>query len=163
MKNKGFTYLLLIIVAVVWYNVFFRIKSNLSTEQATFASNNMNIHSFPSTKKDTFSLKANYGDPFGFTRVDEGSNEIPLVQSTSIQTPPPLPTQPKKVYWPQIEYKGLIKKSSSKHPLCLLKVDGEFFNLLKGDYFLDDIYLKEVNKDYVEITYQKEVKIIYLR
>jgi len=164
MKSKGFTYILLIIVAIIWYNVFFRVKSNLMGEEKLFSINDKGNYSVPITKKDTFKLKANYKDPFGNINNDfltsKNKDQALLDELSTLSKIPP---EIKKIIWPQIEYKGLIKKSSSEEALCLLKINGELFNLLKGDYFLDNLFLKDVNKDYIEVEYNAESKVIELR
>ena len=164
MKSKGFTYILLIIVAIVWYNVFFRIKSNFVDDDKIFTPSNSKTYTIPTSKKDTFDIKADYSDPFGFISSQDFVSENIDAQSNIKENNSASINQPieQKMFWPQIKYKGIIKEVSSEYPLCLLKVDNELFNLIEGDYFLDNLHLKKVNKDYVEIEYGTESKIIKL-
>ena len=154
MKSKGFTYLLIVIVAAVWYQVFFRIKSNLIGEDVVLPANSVQLMNLKSTVRDTFTLNANYRDPF------EGITE----HETAVVNPsmPIIPFQPVYVaprikpihQWPKIKYYGLMKKSDSKKPLCIVNFDDMLLNLREGDFCYDEYMIKSIYKDSVVIVHK---------
>jgi hypothetical protein len=152
MKSKGFTYLLVIVVAIVWYNVFFRIKSNLIGEAPLPQSNFGDIVKLSAHVRDTFFLNANYRDPFESLpeQTDENINSsqssFPVYNTPSTITP---------YRWPKIKYYGLIKQKDSKKSLCIIYFDGVFLNLRQGDSFFDDYLIKAVYKDSIIIQHNK--------
>jgi len=151
MKNKGFTYLLVIVVAVVWYNVFFRIKSNLIGEETVFQSNVSQLVRLTSDVRDTFVLNAKYRDPFESlpTQKDENLNSN-LSTFPVYNTPRTTP-----VYqWPKIKYYGIIKQTDSKKSLCIIYFDDVLLHLRQGDSFFDDNLIKAVYKDSIVIQHK---------
>lgn len=154
MKSKPLTYLLLIVVVVIYYNVFFRIKSNLMGEETIVAPNTTQMTKLKSQIRDTFPLNANYRDPF------EGTTEKPaptLNLAPNVVQPqvhiPPAPPRPHQ--WPKVKYYGLMKKTTSKKPRCIVNIDDMMFNLLEGEYILDGYMIKGVYKDSIVIQYKK--------
>ena len=160
MKSKSLTYLLLIIVAVIYYNVFFRIKSNLIGEETIVAPNTAQMMILKSQIRDTFPLNANYRDPFEGI-VEKPSPTLDLaanVVAPVIHTPPP---PPRPHQWPKVKYYGLIKKSSSKKPLCMINIDDMLFNLREGEYILDGYMIKGIYRDSILIQYKKIRKTFF--
>lgn len=155
MKNKGVTYALLVVVALIWYNVFFRVKSNLFGEEAAFTPTATAVPSVASIHRDTFSLKANYRDPF--------SGVAAYVETPNPQPQEHVAPQPVMVYeepWPQIVYYGQVKKTDSKTPLAILKIDGMQFYLRNGESILDNYVIGKIYKDSVEVRHKKKRKVI---
>lgn len=160
MKSKPFTYLLLIIVAVIYYNVFFRIKSNLMGEETILSPNTSQTAILKSQIRDTFPLNANYRDPFeGIVEKPTPSiNLAPNVVQPVVRTPPP---PPRPHQWPKVKYYGLMKKSTSKKPLCMVNIDDMLFDLREGDYILDGYMIKGIYRDSIVIQYKKIRKTFY--
>lgn len=159
MKNKGLIYAMLIAVAAIWYNVFFRVVSNLSGDESAIVAPNETRASFASIDRDTFSLTANYRDPFGGTTTVV--NNIPPVDAPKNNTPPQVVKQKPKISWPIIEYKGLVRKTSSPNPLAIIYIDGIQLHMRKGESVFDGIVLKNVGRDSVVVTYMKEKRVFW--
>lgn len=155
MKNKSLTYVLLIVVGVIWYQVFFRVKSNFwGDEELPTKLDARNIKAL-AFKRDTFDLAANYRDPFKGGITKEPTLNVQLPQNPAeikpvIDKPKPLPER-----WPSIVYYGQIKKQSSKSPLALMTVDGMQFSLRKGEHVFDDYMIKEIYRDSVIVVHKK--------
>ncbi len=156
MKNKGLTYVLLVVVAFVWYKVFVRVASNFGNED--FVENSRNkapgIHVL---SRDTFQLLANYRDPFGASK-----REIAQITPQESPSPPINYIKPKPVdYWPKIQYKGLIKRTDSSNPLALVYIDGNALQMRKGEVIFDGIQIRGVYRDSLVVHYKKSNRTFY--
>lgn len=160
MKNKGLTYFLLIVVGVIWYQVFFRIKSNLENTELPVNRADSRQLSQNAFARDTFVLQAGYRDPFGGKIHVQPSGEdfTPQIQpdKPKIQKPV-ISEQP----WVKIRYYGLIKKTDSKNPLALLNIDNEQFSLHKGEEVFDGYKILAIYRDSVLISYGKKSRYFY--
>ena len=158
MKNKTLTYVLLIAVAAIWYQVFFRVTGNLFGEDTPIVQPVDNASAIPTVERDTFDLQANYRDPFGETKkvvaVVNPEQPPPKVRNT------PRPKPPKTV-WPPIKYFGMVKKTESQEPLAILKVDGIQLMLRKGEEMFNEITLKEVGRDSIQVVYKREKRVFW--
>lgn len=162
MKNKGVTYLLIIVVAVVWYNLFLRIKSNFVGDDIIIPPSNIEYSIIKTNARDTFKLNANYRDPFQGVSVSTQSALIisnqPEVPKQNVYVAPKI----EKVFqWPSVKYYGMLKKANSKKAVGILDFDGSHFNLLEGEYLYDDYQIKAVYRDSLIIKYNKLQKTFY--
>lgn len=147
MKNKALTYVLLVVVAIIWYRVFMRVKSNIMTDDENPTLAIQQQVGFQLMKKDTFLLDANYRDPF-IGKKNKAETGNMLLQPEPI--PVPKPAKPQFV-WPQINYYGWVKKTDSKNPLCIINIDGMLLYLRKGDEVFDDISVQQVDRDFIRL------------
>lgn len=131
-------------------------------EEAIVASTNLHAITLKSRVRDTFPLNANYRDPFEGIAVEPSSdinaNLLPLIQPV-IKT---LPSPPRPHQWPRVKYFGLVKKSNSKKPLCIVNIDDMLFNLREGEYILDGYMIKGIYMDSIVIQYKK-IKRTFLK
>lgn len=166
MKKKGLTYVLILVVAAVWYNVFSRVISNLTVDDTPVVEPNSAAPVFNSIERDTFRLNTNFRDPFkGVAAAEIPSFLAPQPtfdpQMQQQQAPPKKVKREKIDTWPKIEYKGLVRKTSSTNPLAILTIDGIQLYMRKGEFAFDNIVLKSVNRDSVVIHYQKEKRTFW--
>lgn len=153
MKNKKVVYLLILVIAGIWAFILYRFFAFSSSPnnpefQALFVPPVLT-----STTSDTFSISANYRDPF------LGKTET-KVESNRPKTTP----VPKKVVellkWPAITYGGMIKnRKSNAAQLCMVVINGQSNFMKEGD-IIADVQLKKVYKDSVEVVFQKDKKMI---
>jgi hypothetical protein len=164
MKSKGFTYLLLIVVAIIWYNVFFRIKDNIMGENLPVADNMAIAKMYKTQPRKEFTLKANYRDPFsskGSSITIASTNTTPQIPVQPVFKEPKLPPPPPKVHhWPKIKYFGTVKNNSSKKALCIVNIDDMLFNLREGESVLDGIVIKKIYRDSLYIQQGKNFKMV---
>jgi hypothetical protein len=160
MKNKGVVYLLLVVVGIVWYNVFFRIKDNFFTEETVLPSTENRTLKRPTFHRDTFQLHADYRDPFhGVTKTEEVKTLDPNVVNTF--TPPkPTPPPPKPHHWPKIKYFGLVKNQNAKSALCILQIGNSLYNLREGEMTQDNIEVRRITRDSVILAQGKYGKVV---
>ena len=163
MKSKGFTYLLLIVVAIIWYNVFFRIKENIMGENLPVTDNTTIAKMYKTQPRKEFTLKANYRDPF-ISKGSSGSiaptNTTPQLTVQPVFKEPKLPPPPKIHHWPKIKYFGTVKNNSSKKALCIVNIDDMLFNLREGESVLDGIVIKKIYRDSLYIQQGKNFKMV---
>jgi len=160
LKNKKFIYILIPLVADIWgiigYRIFKAIDGNSTTIPVTSP-----VPVFTENKDDTgsYELKLNYSDPF--LRHVQSSRENgqqekeekkkPLIKKTVTKIP---------LNWPQVIYKGTLKKTGSQKELCILEIDREAFFLVQNQQE-KDIKLLKVYPDSVKVSFRgKEERII---
>lgn len=164
MKNKGLTFILLIVVGIVWYKVFFRIKDNLTKDELIVQSTEKkSIHT--KFQKDTFQLAANYRDPFyakttALSQQEDVSMNIVSVQPITYQAPKPITPLPKSHKWPKMKYFGMMKSNPQKGNLAILSIDNTLFNLREGEVTYEGIELRKIYGDSVLLVHEKHAKIL---
>jgi hypothetical protein len=164
MNNKGLTFILLIVVGIVWYKVFFRIKDNLTNDELIVQSTEKKSN-HTKFQKDTFQLAANYRDPFhaksttSSQQEDVSMNTVP-VQPITYQAPKPIQTPPKPHKWPKMKYYGMMKSNPQKGNLAILSIDNTLFNLREGEITFEGIELRKIYGDSVLLVHEKHAKIL---
>jgi hypothetical protein len=159
LKNKGLTYGLLIVVGIVWYQVFMRVKSNFEADDTLPVNTTAAVMKRKIVKPDSFRLQANYRDPFSGklataeTAPATDPNQVPI--ATTVKPPKP---EPIVVPWPTIKYYGLVRKTTSNDPRTLIAIDGYMYKVKQGEQVLDNIFILKVTRDYVQVRYRKEVR-----
>lgn len=155
MKNKALTYVLLLVVGVIWYQVFMRVKSNLDAQPEDGITQNANRPDYRPVDRDTFPLNANYRDPFGSAPVAQVLSEEPVSMP---QMPPPRKMEEP---WPSIKYYGLVRKTESSNPLGIVSIDGMSLHLRKGDEVYENLQIKTITRDSVIVKYKKQMRTFY--
>lgn len=159
MKSKiKKTDILLALVALglwgyVYYSFFYKKKLN---EDTLYSENS--YQQSPSRKElDTFSLLANYVDPFlegRMERTEMRSANPTLVTQTPASNTKTIAT------WPSIQYMGKIRASAKEEYTAFLKVNGKDFLMEKGEEN-EQIKLLRVFSDSIYVSMGKEKKTIY--
>ena len=138
MKSKKLTYVLLIVVALIWYKVFFRVKDSLFGSSEEFG---LTVQSAPIellvTNKDTVVLDLNYRDPFGTQNKPEIVDNEPLEQVEK-------PVFKEQFVWPAINFMGRVQKTNSTNPLAIVRIDGIQLFVRKNDELFGDFRIKKI-------------------
>ncbi len=152
MKNKKGVYLLVILIAAIWAFIIYRFFA--SSSSAT----NPELHStfiapvLNSNASDTFSISANYRDPF------LGRTEAKILhKGPTVPAPPKKAIEPLK--WPTVTYGGMIKSRKSNSQLCMVVINGQSSFMKEGDVNAD-VQLRKVYKDSIEVVFQKEKRVV---
>jgi hypothetical protein len=145
---------MLAIVAVIWgiivYRLFFKPKD---VENDDF--------SYPTkmaAKKidtaQTFDLIANYRDPFLKTIYK------PVIKkdTPTIKKVEPKPTIKQAIYWPVVQYKGLISSKSAKLGVAIVNYKQHL--VMKGDN-IDNIMVVNLYPDSIKLKIEKETKTFF--
>lgn len=158
MKNKALIYVLIPVVGLIWYKVFFRIKSNVSDNDIVVVKPNQVNKSFQLVQRDTFDMELEYRDPFG----DVKRRENVLSSAANSAQQPIVKRQPKPVtQWPSILYKGRVKQTGKNAQHALILIDGYLHRMRLGESVYDGIVVKAIGRDSLVIRYEKQTKIFW--
>lgn len=160
MKNKRFTYVLLLVVGFIYFKLFVRISSNISedSELPVAQLDEMKIEDIRSKKM--FQLKANYQDPF---LKSERLVQKPKLNNENVAPPePPKKKEKPPVYWPAIKYYGIVQKTTSKKPRALISIDGTMYKIYPNEEIFDGIIIKSIKRESMVVSFQRETKTISL-
>lgn len=153
MKSKKGLYVLIALVVIIWGLIIYRVLSNVSFTADVPLSNNVESSvSSLNVKLDSFSIVADYRDPFlGKKRKAEQqlSTKKNVFPRKKIENKVKI-IEPKR----DIRYKGLIINKSSKSSLAILNIDGKEVLMKKNDTY-NDIILKMILQDSVLLQTQK--------
>lgn len=152
---------MLIVVGIIWYQVFFRVKNNLMGDDTEIPKPNQAFTAINAIARDTVALNLDYRDPFDYEKM---AQNVSLLSEVSKVDPNPRPTprvntKPQFV-WPNISYHGLIRNRKSEKPLALVRVDGLVYNLRLGDEIFNSIYIKSIDPESLTIRYKKLEKVV---
>lgn len=161
MKNKALTYILLLGVGFIWYQVFFRIKGNLVDGEDAVLSPNAPIQKIQIASRDTVVLHVNYRDPFHLKKHSIQAQPDLEQQRPPVQNNRPQRAAPPQFAWPNINYYGLIRNRHSKQALALMRADGLILNLREGDEIFNDIFVRQVTPDSLVLGYKKLRRVVY--
>lgn len=163
MKSKALTYIMLVVVGIIWYQVFFRVKGNLTGEDAEVPKPNESLATIRAISRDTVALKVDYRDPFHYKKtarsvsMNNDANQPPVARVANKR---PIVRKP-QFAWPVLTYHGLVRNRKSDKPLALIHSDGLIYNLRPGDEIFNSVYVKSVAPDSLVINHKKLRKTIY--
>jgi hypothetical protein len=160
MNTKKLTIPLLIVVGIIWYQVFVRVKSNFDPDLMPSATSIHTSEMVHIAKRDSFQLHADYIDPFlkkGFNTSSEPDEEI-ILPENQVPVYKPLPTP---IRWPAIQYHGIIKKGAGKKALVLVTIDGYCMKMREGEAIYDDIVITKTFRDSIQIQMGKNKRYFY--
>jgi hypothetical protein len=159
MKKKQFSIVLIILVGIIWYNVFLRVKSNFVAEDSLLQIVKTNTIR-PLKKRETFVLDLDFIDPFLKTGNSSLQDDLDVVDEASSEPDEYIPPPPLK--WPNIKFIGIIKKQGSTHPLVLLNVDKKLFKIKPLEHIYGELSLSKVFRDSIEMKFGDE-KQFYMK
>lgn len=152
MKKEKKTYLLLVIVLAIWGVLGFQIFKavNPSEDVLPIYANTEKIDIIKPKKRDTFSLLANYRDPF-------------LGIMPKSNTPKKKKIQPKKEALPEksIAYTGFITEGKSGNKVFFLTIEGQQQILSKNQEF-NGVKLLSGNAEKVRVKSNGKIRNITL-
>lgn len=152
MKNKKFTYLLGLLVLIVWGIVIYRIFDTVADGEDDFTpvqnvkeEKNSNDYSVPA---DTTHLLLNYRDPFRLTRQPDTAVK-PITQAAAVK-----PLIPKPAFsWNFVKYSGYTRSAGSKKLLAVMSINGQSAILQEGETVADVKLIKNY-QDSVKVTFK---------
>lgn len=148
------------IIILVWGFVFYQLFSYFFSSP-TYATEKIETKiDIDEIKKDTFSVVANYRDPFLGKKASVSRSTTPYNANRS---------NPKKRIkalknpivqnWPVIQYKGMIKNNNSEKRVGIVNMAGKERLVKEGDV-LNDVKFLSIGKTQVKVSFNKEQKII---
>ena len=110
-KNKKVTYLLIVLVALIWGLIFYKIYANFGGNRLVEKNLPPSVAKVEDGQRDSvFTLSFDYPDPF---LKGSGQSSATPIKNTG---------NPKIVTWPLIEYRGLMTSNNKNESTGLLKV-----------------------------------------
>ena len=145
--------MLLTLVLIVWGILGYKVVNTIgpSTEEGIVVAATERFIPKPTKKKDTFSIFANYRDPFlGSIRTKA------VIKQTKV-------VQPKKEKLPEknIVYSGFVEESTSGNKIFFISIDGQQHMMSKNDV-QQEVKLLSGNQDKVTLRYNGQTRIITL-
>lgn len=163
MKNKAITYLLFLIVAIVWGTIIYKIFFYSESDGVEVRIDNTQVKDDTQEHIDTFALSLNYPDPFLKNSKVSPRNHANTSRPTLSQSgkKPAPKAAPKKqeaiIVWPTIRYDGLIK--SNDITTAIVTINGKS-HFLKKDEVAKEVKLLSITKDSIIVMYQQKSKTI---
>jgi hypothetical protein len=168
--KKRVNIILLLVVLSLWGTVAWRSLKNFIYQSATIENSTLyqsiNINKI---NKDTFELKKLNRDPFLqksivtiAPKVENSSYSKPIANSKKGNLSgfyKPLAKKEEPSNMPIIQYIGYIKSTQQKEEMVLLKINENLKRCVVGKKY-DDILIKKVYKDSVQIVYFKKSIIV---
>jgi hypothetical protein len=159
-KKKIALYVMLPLVIAVWGYIFFRVFDQIFSDPIFASKQNSKVVDLDKIEPDTFSIVANYRDPFlgsqsnSFNPNKTSTNQQHLKgnNSNSHST-----INQKK--WPVIEYKGMIKNNNSNQRVAIVIINNNEQIIKQGDV-VQDISILKITKEEIKVRFQKETKLI---
>ncbi len=157
MKKKKQIVLLVPLVVIIWgvigYRIYKTVKGNTEVKEL------VTIHNLPVQaveKKEVYTLKLDYSDPF----LKNRRSYSPPVQNTVKAESKPKPVVVKTVKkipvrWPNIVYHGLIEHKKDHRILYLVEVDGVSHFMHEGQ-LQDELELVKAYQDSIWVKYKEE-------
>lgn len=159
MKKKKTLYLMLPLIILVWGVVFYQLFSYIFSSP-TYANETVKeVINIDEIKQDTFSIVADYRDPFlgKKARFKKQSNSSSNTKKNLHKT---IKNQIKaEKPWPLITYNGMIKNNNSDRRVGIIKIGGKEY-LVKEEDIVSEVTILFINKNVVEVRFQKENKTI---
>ena len=146
LKNKKFTYLLIILVILIWGSVFFKIYSKFGGGKRVERSLLKSFGTSENSHDDSiFTLVLDYPDPF--LKIGGRVDNHPV---TAANTPQKQPT-----VWPPIEYRGYVVISNKKESSGLLKIQNADLLVKQGQEYLG-VKIRTIKKDSIFVAYKMQ-------
>lgn len=147
MKNKKKTYILLVVVLIIWGLLIYKFFS-FASEDVTSKNLDMelSVKALAVTKRDTFSIDVNYRDPFLGKMYMADKSVALLKRKVKIKEP---------VVWPAVIYKGLVSDTKDKKKVFMVIISGRTY-LMKEKEIEQEVTLKKGDRESIDIKYKGE-------
>lgn len=149
------------IIILVWGVVFYQLFSYFFSAPTYVIEKSEITIDIDKIEKDTFSIVADYRDPFLGKKISElrpvttnGIKRNNTKKRTKI-------TEPINQPWPVIQYKGMIKNNNSEKRVGIVNIAGQERLVKEGD-ILNGVKFLSIGKTHIKVVFQKEQKTILI-
>ena len=162
MKRSSLKYILIVFVIIVWGIVFYKVIKVIRGSEIT-ANHNIVFTKSDSTHRtvDTFSIIANYPDPFLRRSIAQATSEKKGINKEK-KVKSPVDAQkkmPSFKNWPNIIYAGLVSNPGGNKSTVLITINGAGNIMKKGDV-TNEIEVIAITRDSVKLRFQSEYRYI---
>jgi hypothetical protein len=161
MKNKKLIYILLPLVLAIWVTIFIKVFS-IAKKPQNFENNEfINLkENEEKPKMDTFSIIANYSDPFlKNQKFNETNTENEDQNNKEEQKLIEKENKEKSIKWPKLDYCGLVNNNTKNQIIGFLKIDEKDFLVKQGDT-VKGIFLENIYNDSIKLNFKDVSRII---
>ncbi|MES2545624.1 MAG: hypothetical protein V4548_12115 [Bacteroidota bacterium] len=159
--KKKINIVLIFVVLGLWGTVayktitqyFFPKEIILNSTQSNIEFNSKQI------TKDTFNLEKINRDPF--LNIHNNPAQTHQKKYTSVVKPVAVPQPVIIRNWPFVGYYGYIKSKGKDKELVLVKINQKIYKLRKDDA-VEEVTLKKIYNDSIEVVFNKEKKMVRL-
>ena len=161
MKNKKSTYLLGLLVLVVWGMIFYRFFNAIGDNPGSITSPSVKIkepYDDYTIPKDTIRLPSGYRDPFGLTKAKDTTRVIsPKNPKMNIQV-----TAIPAINWGEIRYLGYIRNPGSRKLIAIMHIHGVEVMMSEGES-AENVRLLRNLRDSIQVNYRGRTKYITIK
>lgn len=167
MKNKTITYVLLLLVLIIWGTIVYKVFFYSEPTEELYNIDNLNTTKTITDIPDTFSLSLNYVDPFlkesrQSTYIKKENNIISKSKEKKNYHPSSTNRNTESnhsigIVWPKIKYEGMIKNNTNV--TAIVSINGSSYFLKNGE-IVHDILIQSITNDSIIVSYQKNIKTI---
>lgn len=168
-KAKGFTFLLIACVALVWGLIIYRIYAGLKDDEDVVmqtVSKKIPYFNMVDHRNDLYTLNLNYRNPFAelsaFDISVETKSETKEEPKSTLQQSNRAFVQKPQVNWSSIHYIGYVNNADSKQKAILVSLNGNTLLLEEGKSASGLKLLKNMG-DSLKVQFQGEVKYIKIK
>lgn len=147
------------IVFLVWGIVFYQLYLYFFSTP-TYVTEKTEVEvNVDEIKKDTFSIVANYRDPFLGENIRLTQPKTTNNQSSQQKVQKNIAQKPLDNPWPTIEYKGMIKNNNSEKRVGIVGLNNKEYLVKEGEV-LNGVKFMVISKELIQVSFQKEQKTI---
>ena len=149
-------YILIPLTALLWGMIIYKIMNAVNgTEEAVFQPLSVDVQKSEMIS-DTFTIAANYRDPFNSKEIKKISIQNNSIQpNNNIQIKNKIEKPVVSVSMPNVVYMGMIKNQKQNKQIVMIQINGTINNMKAGDK-IDGVELVKIYKDSVEMKFNKE-------
>lgn len=147
------------IVLLVWGIVFYQLYLYFFSTPTYVTKKAEMVVNVNEIKKDTFSIVANYRDPFLGENIRLTQSKTTKNQSSQPKVQKNIEPKPIDKPWPSIEYKGMIKNNNSEKRVGIVNINSKE-HLVKEGEILNGVKFMVISKELIQVSFQKEQKTI---
>lgn len=157
MKNKAVTYGLIVVVALVWGLIFYRIFNAVGEDEGTIIGNGGSAMKEKKTVlQDSFELLLDYRDPFLGGRSNPSTHAKKSFSTKKMAKS----TLPEVVDWSTIAYLGVIRNKQMAKEIGLLTINGHEV-MASANQQVGVVRVLKIYPDSVRIVYNRIAKTIH--
>lgn len=160
MKNKKLVYVLLPLVVLIWGIIVYRIFTSINPDSpnVTGRQSSLVTDTLQKNVPDTFTIVANYRDPFlGALPVAPSKPGFSVTKPVAKAPEPPKETIP--VLWPSLSYSGMVRNKDSKKQMALIQINNSMHSMQINET-VAGVQLLGIYPDSIIVVFNKQKKTI---
>jgi len=156
MKNKKVTYLLGLVVAIVWGLIIYRVFSAANGDDVPVITKAAVKEPYDdyTIPKDTTRLLLNYRDPFGLVKPKD-TVKLSAIKHTEKKI------MLKPMDWSFIQYSGYMRNPNSRKLVAILSINGNSVMMAEGETS-NNVKLIKNMRDSVKVSFNGKTKFIVM-